>query len=170
MNIDRVISVCALIVATAALALSLGIGRTNPFGKPLSDYDLSNPQAALLSVRDMLQTENIRAGAGYFVRLMSTGESEDRISFFSEDVTDLKFVNTFEVKDSGYDTNNGKVVSLVQYKIKGIEYRQAFYFIRNKGGFYLGGDYILPLESMRTEADKRYNAMIEKFKQTGKVD
>jgi hypothetical protein len=171
MNWDRIVSVVSLVIATVALLVALGVGRPNPFGKPLDEYDLSNPQAALLSIQDMVETENLRAGISYFIGLLAIDDKDGKFSFFSDDVTDIKFVKSFEIKDSGYERNNGRVVSFVQYKIKGIEYRQVFYFTQSKGKFYPANDYSYPYsEDSRTESDKRYNAMIEQFKATGKVN
>lgn len=170
MNFDRFISLVALAAATFAVVIALGIGRPSPFGKPLDEYDLSNPQAALLSIQDMVETENLRAGISYFIGLLAIDDEDGKFSFFSEDVSDVKFVKSFEIKDSGYERNNGRVVSFVQYKIKGVEYRQVFYFTQSKGKFYPAGDYSYPYEDSRTESDKRYNAMIEQFTATGKVN
>ena len=171
MKLDRIFSVLALVIATAALLLSLGIGRPNPLGSDLSRYDMSNPEAALSAVRRMVAKEDLRAGLQYLKRI-TLKEDDPQINFFFDDVTDVNLVKTFTISGSGWEENNGRIISFVKYKIRGVDYRHVFAFRKtDEGTFYLDDPYIRPIPyEEKNEADQRYELMIKRFRETGAID
>ena len=171
MKIDRVISVLALVTATVALLIALGIGRADPYGKSLDEYDISNPQAALQTMQKIATERNFRAGISYFVDFLLADEENSQLAFFRNDATDIKVVKSFEIQNSGEKNNNGKITLFVQYKVKGVEYRQVFFFMQHQGKFYPTGDFYAPYsDENKTDSDKQYAEMIKKFKDSGKID
>lgn len=173
MKFDRLLSVLALILAILALLISLGIGRPSPLGSDISTYDLSNPKAALSSVQGMVKNNDLRAGIQYLKNLVVMDDKDSDLNFFFDEVTDLNLAKTFVITGSGEESENGKVVSFVTYKVKGVEFRKIFYFKKlDDGTFYLTGAFTPAYypEEKKTEADKRYSAMIKNFKDTGAVN
>jgi len=173
MNFDRIFSVLALIAAVAALLFSIGVGQRNPLGSDISKYDLSSPQAALLSIQEMIKTNDILAGIQYtknFILMMSNDESG--FNLFFDNASNVALEKTFIVTGSGDASENGKVVSFVTYEVKGVEFREVFYFNKlDDGTFYLTDKFTPPYwEKEQTEADKRYVDMIKNFRDTGAVN
>lgn len=173
MKVDRVVSALALVLAALALLISMGVGQPNPLGSDISKYDLSSPQAALSSVQAMVKNNDVRAGLQYFKNLVVMDDKDSDLNFFFDDVTEVNLAKTFVITGSGNESENGKVVSFVTYKVKGIEFRKVFYFKKlDDGTFYLTGNFSPPYypEEKKTEADKRYVELIKKFKDTGALN
>ena len=173
MKFEKIVSVLALLTAIAALLLSLGIGKTNPLGTDLSEYDMTSPEASLTSLQKMVAKDDLRAGLQYFKKLVVIDDKDSSINFFFDEIEGLSLVKTFVITESGEPSENGKVVSFVKYKVKGVEFRKVFYFNKlDDGAFYLTSDYSPPYypEEKKTEADKRFVAMIKNFRDTGAVN
>ena len=61
MVINRVMSIVALLLSLAAVALSVRAMQRDPLGTDLSRYDLSSPEQTLRSVNRMVTSQDIRA-------------------------------------------------------------------------------------------------------------
>ena len=173
MKFEKTLSILSLMTSIVALILSLGIGRSNPLGSNLTEYNMTSPEASLTSLKKMVAKDDLRAGLQYLKKLIVIDDQDTQLNFFFDEVTDLMLAKTFVISGSGDPNQNGKVVSFVKYKVKGVEFRKVFFFKKlDDGTFYLTNDYSPPYypEEKKTEAYKRFVAMIKNFRDAGAVN
>jgi hypothetical protein len=167
MRLDRIVAVLALIVAVAALALSLQAFKRDPWGTDLSNYDLTSPERTLRSLNRMVLNQDLRAG---WQLLRSRMQEEPEGKLFLADNIDITVPTSIEVSKSAGEKNNGLVVSFVTYRVSGVDYRKVMYFRKNEAGQFTPADaFYVPYGTEKNDQDKLLEAAIEDFTKTGKL-
>ncbi len=168
MVINRVMSIVALLLSLAAVALSVRAMQRDPLGTDLSRYDLSSPEQTLRSVNRMVTSQDIRA-ALQLLKNELQDEGKDIRLFLSDGVT-LTVLKSVEISNSGAPRNNGLVVSFVKFTVSGVDYYTVQYFRRDQSNRFQLAERLGTYGAEKTENDKNLDAVIEEFEKTGKLN
>ncbi len=116
MAINRAISIVALLLSLAAIALSVRTMQRDPLGTDLSRYDLSSPEQTLRSVNRIATKQDVRAALQF---LKSEVQDEDKdFKLFLSDGVNLTVLKSVEISNSGVPKNNGRCVVHQIYRVR----------------------------------------------------
>jgi hypothetical protein len=167
MKLARVLALLALLIALGALAVSYKALKSDPFGTNIANYDLSSPEHTLQSLNRMGVTQDIRAAWQLFSSKIE--EDPEGKLFLSRDI-EIRVPKSIEVGKSAHEKNNGLVVSFVNYRVSGVDYRKVMYFRKNDAGQFVPTDaFYVPYGTNKNAQDEALEAAIEEFTKTGKL-
>jgi hypothetical protein len=186
-----VLSATACLISITALSLAVFGLRRDPLGTSMRNYRFDSPQQTIESFRSIIGRADLRA---FIELLMTILDSETTrslgrdptamILFAGHDnlisdalaggrATDFSFSvrKTIEVANSANARNVGLLVSFVEAQVKGVAYRDVFYFRRDREGrTMMGVDmFQIPYGTTASDEDKAVQTAIEEFKKNGKV-
>jgi len=186
MNVNRLISIMAIIISTVAIIVSLGtagyiqnngksIFPQRTLGSGIEHYNFKTPKDALNSIRQMERNEDIRAAWQYMklglLEATKDEKSQPTTGLMIGSATDIDFIKTFEIKGSNQVDQNGKVVAFIKYKQNGIEYHPVMFFKKTSDGtFYIDSAFYPGYEESKfSEEDKYIKSSIDYFERTGNL-
>ena len=169
MKLDRVLSLLAVVISSAALVTSLIAARRDPLGTDISKYDLSSPEKTLQSINAIVAKQDLRAGWQLFNVFLENDAAPEAKLFFSGGVN-LTVLKSIEVSNSTYPKNNGLIVSFVKFTVSGVDYQTVQYFRKDQLNRFRPAEmFYVPYGTEPNEQDKMLESAIEEFKKTGKI-
>lgn len=101
-------------------------------GKGLDEYDMTSPEAALSSIREMVTTFDLKAGLDYF-RLSVKEKSDPLLDYLTVSNAELTVEKTHVIKDSSIDGSSGKILAFMKVVANGVETRDVQAFEKREG-------------------------------------
>jgi len=117
---------------TGCLVFTLNKKEFEVPGKGLDHYDMSSPEAALNSIRDMVTSYDIKAGID-FLKLNLKEESNPFMNFLTVPDAKLSVEKTHVIKDSSKEGANGTILAYIKVVSNGVETRDVRAFQKKEG-------------------------------------
>jgi hypothetical protein len=145
------------------------IART-AIGQGLSAYDLSSPQKAIESVQRMARTYDLRTALDYLKLLVKSEKGAPTILLTSDSAV-FNVARAVPVGQSGWESNKGLIVAFVKIVDRGVENNDVLSLRSDsESRFYFAVPYFPVPPNRGTDDDRKMNAMIERWKQSGQLD
>ena len=142
-------------------------------GKGIEAYDMSEPQAALESSKQMLADLDLRAMYDIAKKVVveEDDDSSPSVKFYTSDNAAAIVVKTHVVKSPSKNDNKGKVIAFVKYRVDGADSHDILEFNKFGNIYFPGGNryYIGYDKEKLTDEDKYLEKVIKKWKTEGKL-